>query len=158
MVVGALTWSMILFASVRMDGRAKLVTHVNINAIQILAVTGVHAMILETPFAAYALQDGKEPLVILPRTAAVFPTPVQMVVLAWATEIPSLVCVKKDGRGVPARRIPMIAIPTHAIMVEFVLMVSTGFAVNAPLVLQDLIAGLTSMNASLPLVATVPLV
>lgn len=31
-----------------------------------------------------------------------------------------------------------------AIMVEFVLMVSTGFAANAPLVLQDLIAGLVS--------------
>lgn len=44
---------------------------------------------------------------VQPRTAAVFPTPVQMVVLAWATEIPSLVCVKKDGRGVPARRVSL---------------------------------------------------
>lgn len=149
---------MISFASVKMDGKAKPVTHVNISVTPTPAVMEGPATTRETLSAASALLDGKEPLVTSLRTAAASPTPVLMEGRAWATEIPSRACVKRDGRAVPAHRIQTTAIRILVTTVGFVLMALTGFVVNVHLDSPDRTAESTSMNASLPLVRTVPLV
>lgn len=53
---------MIFTANVKTVGKAKLVIHVNINAMPTPAATVGHAMMLETLSDVCVLQDGREAL------------------------------------------------------------------------------------------------